>query len=433
MDASSIPVALLLPSIVGTFIMIVGLLAVLIPWMDKTEKNLRKWRTYRRNRKEIEQKYLIYRMHDQTNQARKLVSWLRQEEPLLKWHELGVLIPVQKSLLLSLDMVIGTEQFLGREPRKRLGSPGQVLVLFLPVLVVALAILALVLDGGMYMWHWQSLQANLDASCLAAASGSGTADYVESLNANDVPPEYYAPYEFEVRGIQATFDGYRAWLSGPHDTYLAHFMGISTMNIHVQTRCLSSLHRVLPIAVQEPWVLEGFGTPTEYLILGDGAECVECQGADFAGAVIPQVWCMDTNCDPKHFFGSADESNSPNVFKSLYRDTIHGTEGSPLVPIGGRVPQISGVSNRFLVQAVEDAGYVPGDQIIVMVYNGTIDQPEPSYGNWENLEVIYYALATISRFDPNTLYVTFDEKIDSLEAVHAMTRSRQIPYDWSAP
>jgi len=373
-------------------------------------------------------------MYHETFQARRLKAWIEQEEPLLKWHEVGILIPVQKSLILSYNYGIGTRRSLGRAPKYSLDQRGQVLVMFLPVLLVGIAILSLVLDGGIYMWHWQSLQANLDASCVAAASGSGYGSYVDSLNANDVPSEYYVPYEQGVRGIQETFDGYRAWLSGPHQTYLSQFMGITSMNIHVRTRCLSALSRVLPIAVQEPWVLDGIEfDDTEYTILGNGAECVVCQGSDFAGAVIPQIWCENTNCDPRHYFGSAEESNSPNVFKSLFKDTIQGTEGSPLVPIGGRVPQISGVSNRFLVKAMVEAGYVPGDQIIVMVYNGTIDQPDPGYGPWENLEVIYYALATITQFDPNTLYVSFDEKIDSIEAVRELTISRQIPYDWGEP
>ncbi len=308
---------------------------------------------------------------------------------------------------------------------------GQVLVLFLPIIVFVLAVVSLVLDGGMYMWHWQELQVNLDAACVAIATDDAYPSFVGSLTSNEVDPEYYDPYQSGVRGVQFTSDGYRAWLTGPHDTYLAQFMGMRSMNISVRTRCTSALAQVLPIAVQEPWVLDGFDTGTVYPILGDGAECVECQGASFAGAVIPQIWCENTNCEPRLFFDPTDPANSPNIFKDVFEDTINGTAGSTLVPIGGRVPMIDGVSNRFLVKAMVDAGYEPGDQIIVMVYNGTIDVPDPGYGSWDNLEVIYYALATIVEIDPNTLFVEFVEKIDNLSEVRMLSTSRTVPYDWS--
>ncbi len=308
---------------------------------------------------------------------------------------------------------------------------GQVLLVFSGIFVVVLGLVSLVVDGGWFMWRYTELQAELDAACLAGATGTGYGDFVNSLTSNDVDAEFYTPYEYEQRGLYVLPDGYKAWLTGPHVTYLIQFMGIESVTVSVSTRCREPLARVLPIAVQEPWVLDGFGSSIPYPILGDGAECVDCQGADFAGAVIPQVWCSNTNCDPRMYFSPAEESNSPNVFKSLYKDTIQGTIGSPLVQIGGRVPQISGVSNQFLVKALVDAGYEPGDQIIVMVYDGTIDQPEPGYGNWENLEVIYYALATIVEFDANTLFVTFDEKLETLGDVLVLSRSRTIPYDWS--
>ena len=327
--------------------------------------------------------------------------------------------------------------------RKRSLEKGNVLLIIAFALVIFLAFASVALDGGLYMGHWQSLQVDLDAACVASATAqamgnSATGAFQWSLGQNDVDLIYHDPYTTDgagdvTKGLQwhSSMGSFLAGAQGPHDLYLAQFMGITSADIAVRTRCTIALARVLPIAVQEPWVLDGLGDGTEYPILGDGADCVDCQGADFAGAVIPQVWCGDTNCDPKIFFPPAEESNSPNVFKSLYSDNLSGDVGSPLVAIGGRVPQISGVSNKFLVKAMVDAGYVVGDQIIVMVYNGTIDQPEPGFGNWENLQVIYYALATISEIDTNTLWVTFDKKLDTLDEVRDLSASRTIPWDWS--
>jgi hypothetical protein len=178
--------------------------------------------------------------------------------------------------------------------------------------------------------------------------------------------------------------------------------------------------------------MDGIITPDlEFPILGDGAEAVDAQGMDYAGAVIPQVWCENIDCDPRLYFEPTTESNSPNVFKDVYRDTLMGNVGTPLVPIGGRIPQISGVSNKFLVKAMEDAGYVVGDEILVMVYNGTIDNPAPGFGNWENLQIIYYALAEITQFDANTLFVKFLEApIESPLDVDGAV-SRAVPWDWA--
>ena len=80
---------------------------------------------------------------------------------------------------------------------------------------------------------------------------------------------------------------------------------------------------------------------------------------------------------------------------------------------------------------MRQAGYEVGDQILVMVYNGTIDHPEPIYGIWENLEVIYYALAEITQVQANTVWTAFVEApITSIETVRRLTTSGTIPWDW---
>ena len=301
---------------------------------------------------------------------------------------------------------------------------GQVIVLFSAVVVVVLAIGSLVLDGGRFLWRWQALQIDLDAACLAQAGGRSFAD---SLERNGVDEYFYHPYAEGTKGIQYYGDGFRAWLSGPLDTYLTQFLGLDGITVHVQTRCNSARAPVLPIAVKEQWASDIGG---EYPILGDGAECEICQGSDFRGAVIPQVWCENENCEPKTFFDPAEEKNSPNVFKSLWEDTIQGNAGSPLVDIGTRAPQLAGVSNNFLVKGVQEAGFEVGDEIIVMVYNGTIAVPEPGNAMFENIEVIYYMIAEITEFDNNTMFVSMVERLDTLDDVRRESLNRTIPYDW---
>jgi len=316
---------------------------------------------------------------------------------------------------------------------------GQTLVLFAGLLVVFLALVALVLDGGIYVWRWQSLQVNLDNACLAAglaesAGADGYTAFVSSLQSNEVESFYYAPYELGtdglvIRGIQWHGSGrsFLAGLQGPHSFYLAQFMGITSMDLAVRTRCTISVTSVLPIAVKEPWVVEDIGP---YPILGQGAECDDCKGADYAGAVIPNIWCSDESCDDRLYFDPSTKTNSPNTEKDVLQDIIHGVVGSPLVPIGGRIPQISGVSNKFLVKAMEDAGYGPGDQIVVIVYDGSITDNSP----WENLEVLYYHVAEIDHMDANTLWATFvGDPIYSLDDIELDLHVRTVPWDWLGP
>lgn len=320
---------------------------------------------------------------------------------------------------------------------------GQTLILFAALLILFLALTALTLDGGLYFAHWQGLQVDLDAACVAAAiaeskGADGYTAFVGSLSRNGVPAEYYDPYEvgadsLVIRGIQWHHSGrsFLTGLQGPHSFYLAQFMAITSMDIAVRSRCTIPRLTVLPIAVQEPWVLTGIGNPLlTFPILGQGAEPVLEVGNDFRGGVIPQVWCANTNCDPKTFFEPAPEVNASGPLKDVLRDTILGLTEGPLVPIGGIIPHPSGTSNHFLVQAVVDAGYEVGDQIIVMVYNGTITRPDPSYGSWENLQIIYYAVAEITEIDANTITAYFVRTINNLEEVEDEITSRTIPWDW---
>lgn len=314
-------------------------------------------------------------------------------------------------------------------------------VFMFAILLAMLAIAALVLDGGLYVYRWQKLQTDLDAACISASLANTRrideyAAFTNSLSSNGVESFYYAPSEngsdgLVVKGIQWHWSGesFFTGLKGPHTFYLAQFMGITSMDVAVQSRCTIAQARAVPIAVKEIW-LDGESHP----ILGQETgeeQCDDCQGADFSGAILPWIHCANKNCDPRTYYSPATESNSPSVFKDLFRDSILGNEGIPLPTDATRIPQISGVSNKFLVKAMEDAGYKVGDRILVLVFGGTIDKPDPGYGAWENLLVKYFAIFEITDMDANTVEAEFIEKINFDEYLNEI-RPRTIPWGWGS-
>jgi len=319
---------------------------------------------------------------------------------------------------------------------------GQSLPIAAAILMGLLVLAGLVADGGLYYADWQGQQVDLDAACAAAGDGGGYTAFTASLQANDVPAEFYEPYRvgpdgWPIAGMAYSGRTIYSGLTGPHTFYLAQLFGIHYMDVAVRTRCRVRYVGMSPIAVQEPWYQgEDPSFPDDvFPILGDGAAAVDYTGNDFAGAVIPQVWCVDssgtpdTNCSEPQFFDPLTDSPTANQLKGVVSNTIAGMASMPIAPIGMHLPQISGVSNSFLVGAMDDR-YDVGDRIVVMVYPGTLYKPDPGYGNWDNVEIIYYALAEITDFDSNTMWVRFvggpyDSPID-IDGV----RSRVIPWDW---
>jgi hypothetical protein len=270
--------------------------------------------------------------------------------------------------------------------------------------------------------------------------------FAASLQANGVPTEYYEPYtlgadQMPVKGVgwgpNATL---LTGLSGPHQFYLAQFMGFRSMGINVRARCLYQTIDLSPFAVQEPWVLRGLEQfPDEaFPIVGQGAAAATYTGNDYGGAVLLHIWCVDvagipdSNCSAPIFFEPLDSSPSSNSLKDLVQQTILGLAGIVRPPIGMHLPAVSGVSNNFLVQTAAER-YDVGDRIIVLVYPGELYKPDPGFGNWDNVEIIYYALAEITEIEPNTLWAKFVggpyADPDQIEGY----RSRIVPWDWEGP
>ena len=292
---------------------------------------------------------------------------------------------------------------------------GQILPLFAIALILALVLTGIVLDGGLLAMSWWSLQEDADAACIAGATGGDP----QAALANAGQPA--ATLTWTDRTLYLEVDK-------TEPVYLLQLVGINQLSFRVRTRCLVPSAALAPIAVKRAWLAEGLiDTNLEYGVLGQEADqCDDCSGADYAGAVIPNVICVDGSpCKVRAFFG-VDEAPSPNVLKAVIEDLIRGNLRTMLNPVGTVVPQISGVSNKSLVKAMADT-YDEGDLLIVMIFNGTISDAHP----WENLELESYALVEITDLsDVNTLWVKFIKEID-FDEVNLLTRSRTISWTWT--
>ena len=335
---------------------------------------------------------------------------------------------------------------MGRHRRRR--ETGQIIVLFIGFVFVGLALLSLVIDGGLYLAHWAQLQVDLDAACMAAATAqkkglNPTFAFNTSLANNGVSSIYYDPQTFGsdgyvIRGLQFGPRGtFMVGASGPHDLYLAQFMGVFSMDVAVRSRCIFATVGLSPIAVQEPW-FEGVDDefPDDiFPILGQGAEAVTYTGNDYGGAVIIHVWCVnalgapDKECPEQRYFAPLSTSPSSNSLKDVVQGTIAGDVGVPYPPPLTRLPQISGVSNKFLVQTADERWDV-GDTFIVIIYDGDLYKPSPPNGNWDNIGVLYYALVEVMEFDSNTLFAQFiGGPYDSPIEIEGFV-SRVVPWTW---
>jgi hypothetical protein len=227
-----------------------------------------------------------------------------------------------------------------------------------------------------------------------------------------------------------------AELSEPHQFYLAQFMGIRGMNIHVETRCTRPRGALLPIAVQEPWYIESFNQGTPFPILGEGADAYDQPGNDFPGAVYTHVWCEDgPPCEEKVYWDpiphdTTTESCQPH--KATWRDSIMNEIPTIYVPINKHIPHLAGVSNNQVVQATQDAGWKEGDTIYVMIFDGKVYRA--SHASCDNLRILYYAEAVITAFDNNTMEaVIVGEPIYELPELISKVTSRTIPLHWAGP
>lgn len=308
---------------------------------------------------------------------------------------------------------------------------GQILILFAFLMIAVLGLMALSIDGALYFAHWQGLQTDLDAACVAAGAhkvADPFAAFAASLATNGVT---------ESAGIYPGADNtWITWAEGPHEIYLAQFMGITTMDISVESRCLIARAGTPPIVVREDWYIQSRDFGIDFPIFGHGAEALDAQGSDFRGAALPHMWCEDANgnvsdqCEVPVWFDPVGPATNINQYKFIIEDLIKKEVGSPWVPPGTRIAHIAGVSNNPTIHAMEDAGYVPGDRIVVMIFDGVVTRPDSNPR--ENVEILYYAEAEITMFDSNTMFAKFvGPPLLDLGDVLGLTQPRVVPMSWA--
>lgn len=283
---------------------------------------------------------------------------------------------------------------------------GQILPILAIGLVATLIAAGLVLDGGYLMWTWWTAQENLDAAVCGIAAGA----IVQT-------PATITFGDRDVRGV----------LTANSPTFLLQLAGFDGFEYTVRSRCLRPRAHLLPILVKQTWT-DGLPWP----ILGQegpgDTQCDACQGSDFSGGGLPWIECDSPDCSSRTYWPPATEGNSPSQFKDLFKDAAANTIPSPLPAISSRIPTITGVSNNFLVKEM-DKHYNVGDEIVVLVFSGTIVRPVA--GPWENTEIITYAIFRIDSMDTNTLRASFIETIPDAAGVNRVTHVQPVPFEWS--
>lgn len=343
----------------------------------------------------------------------------------------------------------------------REGQKGQILPMVPAVLIGIFVLVSLALDGALYVWLKYDADTNAARACIAAAEahrrgGSAQAAYEALLQRNGYTADRYSPNEGSGASLTRGLDNagsswYSAVLWDEPTIGFFHLVGVDTMPILGQSRCVGRDSGGLsPIAVRETALEHSWagGDPQEYTILGrdphwDLAD-VE-SGTNFRGAVFLHMWCVpasDPNCpDVRVFYPLTEDPPSAQTQKKLAEDCFMGINCA-IWPetLPQRLPIVSGTSNAQLCQAMQDGGWEVGDRIVVLVFDGEVHSPDPTYGNWENVAVLGFAVYEITGFEPNDnncnhvlarlvsdqIYTDLDDIPNDV----ILLRSREIQWDY---
>jgi len=348
-----------------------------------------------------------------------------------------------------------TKAFLSR----REGERGQVLVILAFGLVFLAALVGLMIDAAIYTTNNLIAHNNASVGCITAAEayrrgGNPSTAFANIMTANGVTASVYSPNEGSgltlTRGLENSGDmSWRAALAWEEPTSFLSIVGIRTMPIRGRARCVGrDSGGLAPIAVRESAVQDSLTgiPPDEYTILGrdpswDLAD-VE-SGTNFRGAVFMHIWCVpsgDPNCpDIRVFYPLTEDPPSAQTQKKLVADCFNGINCSIWPPVSERLPIVSGTSNNQLCKAFQNGGWQVGDKVAVIVFDGTVYSPDPTFGNWENVAVIGYAVYEIREFLPNDNtcnYVTAHlvggiyHSLEEIPADVILLRSREISWDY---
>lgn len=348
-----------------------------------------------------------------------------------------------------------TKAFLSR----REGEHGQVLVILAFALVFLAALVGILIDVGVYTANNLIAHNNASVGCITAAEayrrgGNASTAFAGIMTANGVPAEAYSPNEGSgltlTRGLENSGDmSWRAALAWEQPTSFLNIVGIRTMPIRGRARCVGrDSGGLAPIAVRESAVLDSlYGIPPdEYTILGrdpswDLAD-VE-SGTNFRGAVFVHMWCVpsgDPNCpDIRVFYPLTEDPPNAQTQKKLVEDCFQGINCSIWPPVSERLPIVSGTSDNQLCHAFQDGGWQAGDKVAVIVFDGEVYSPDPTYGNWENVAVIGYAVYEIRSFEPNPNHCNhviahlvggIYHSLEEIPSDVILLRSREISWDY---
>lgn len=302
---------------------------------------------------------------------------------------------------------------LSRESEK-----GQILYIALVYMIVLLIGIGALID--LARWNASSKIAETaaraaceDAVDAAWLGGNAQTTFSTVMLANGIPTENFSPKEGTgaslKKGLEPQSDGsYRAADSWTEPTSFLQILWIRLFGVLGKARCVAGNTGGAPIAVRESAVAYSLANPgAAYTILGRDPKWkladVE-SGTNFRGAVYVHMWCepsSDPNCPNQQIFWPLTSvPPSPATEKQLAQDCFSGINCGIDVPIGTRLPIVGGTSDAMLCKSFQNA-YKVNDYVKVVVFNGTVENPDPTYGNWENVRVIYYAIYQIASFEPN--------------------------------
>lgn len=299
---------------------------------------------------------------------------------------------------------------------------GQTVVLFALILTGLIAVVGLAVDLGMLVHLDLRAQGDVSNACVYAADSllhgeNAQSAFYQSLAANGVPAEGYQPTSGSgtslIRGITIESKSLRTAIRYEADTYFMQIVGIRTMTVSARAHCSTTGARLTPIAVKYKSWEKSYNTGVGVDVLGKGAEADIDNGKSYRGAVYPFIWCVNSesdmtpnsNCAYKQIFPPLTVTPpSAQSIKAAIGKCWSGYECSRvLAPVSTRVPSVSGTSDSQLVKSAKDSGLIVGERFIAMIYDGSVQKPDPSYGNWENIAITGYALFEVTKTTTNTI------------------------------
>lgn len=342
-------------------------------------------------------------------------------------------------------------------------AKGQILPLLAIGIIVVAVLVGVFIDGAIFAWKKIEAQTNASAACLGAATfesigQTAWSGFISSLTSNGMTSITYEPAQGSgnllAKGLEIQLDGtYRVGLAWDEPTHFLSIVGIDSFPVSGKARCIGPRAGLVPIAVRESAVIYSQNNPgASYTILGNDPAwelADEESGTNFRGAIFPHMncqgaydqygnWINPTNCPFVTTYAPIiDQPPSAQTQKDLVKDCFAGINCRVWPETNTYVPIVSGTSSNFLCKALQDSGYKVGDRMVVVVFeDGVVHDPDPTYGNWENVHILYYAVFQLDSFLPNSNNCNHVEAslvsapFYSLDEIDINVSSREITWDF---